>query len=76
MDVLKGKIMVIAGEKANALVFYDRETGEVCAMVTDDDIVIPENCEFAYFPEGVEPLFKDIKGTVKLSGAILERGVI
>lgn len=65
--------MLIGDIEINAIVFYDSTTKEVCAMVTDDDYVIPNNCEIAVFNAGTEPLFKDEDGVVKLKGAIVER---
>lgn len=64
--------MLIGDTEINAVVFYDRTTKELCAMVTDTEYTIPENCEIAIFSEGTEPLFKDEDGMVKLKGAIVE----
>ena len=65
--------MLIGDNEINAVVFYDRTSKEVCAIVSDEDYVIPENCEIAIFNEGTEPLFKDEDDMIKLKGAVVER---
>lgn len=66
--------MTIGGEETNAIVFYDKDTMELFAMVTDEDIVIPENCEVAQFSKGREPIFRSEPGSIKLIGALLKNG--
>lgn len=67
----KGDCMIIDGEEHDSIVFYDKDTNEVCAIVSDADIVIPENCEVAIFREGTQPIFKDKSDTIILSGVLI-----
>lgn len=63
--------MKYGDKNIDSIVFYDKETKEVCAMVSDEDIVIPENCEVAIFPIGTQPVFTDVNGTVILNKCLL-----
>lgn len=67
--------MTIGGVETNAVIFYDRDTRQVCGMITDEDFVIPENCEMAIFRNGMEPIFKQRSVAVELSGTLLPYGL-
>jgi len=61
--------MVIDGVKVNCIVFYDKKTSQVCALVSDEAIVVPDNCDVAIFKDEIEPMFKEQDDMVVLAGA-------
>lgn len=63
--------MVVEMKQIHSIVFYDKETKQVCAAVSDEEIIIPENCEIAIFPVGTEPVFYGVNGIVALKGALV-----
>lgn len=67
--------MIIDGMETDSVVLYDSESKEICGIIADNELVIPENCDVAVFRKGSEPLLKEENGIVKLKGAIVGKGV-